>query len=932
MLIPEPIGPLPLASIQPLDGTELACDPLTAGSLDGQIALVRRGICFFQDKADNVFAAGATAMVVYNNVEGISIVMSFDDERGPGGPAVMINRDSGEQLRDLALQDGDVSVILRAEEDLAAFPSQADIVSGFSSRGPNIDGSIKPDLTAVGSGIYSASNSGSEFILNSNGTSFSTPLVAGAAALVLQLHQDWTPQAVKSSLVTTADKSPSWEGESAGVFLTGNGRLDLEQVLRVSAMVDPVSISFGRIEAESTEAISLAREFLLQNLTNEKRTFDLGYSLTHVNSSAHITLTPASVELDPFESIEVEVRLDGIRPLLEGAFEGHLEIVDGTSSYQLSMAFHGLVVVTGYSDILEVSQSEPAPFQDVTSAVASARPGDVIEITDSSAYQESLLVHVNNHGTPLDNLTLRNRPGESPVIEGTPGDSSVILVQDVENITIEGLEIRGAQGGISLENSSGVIHDNKILSSTSGSEDTGIELKDSLAHIRGNELAWDSGSGILASGSEALVQDNLIAPLPTETPGTTTGISADSDSSIAIFGNSIRQIETNENNGYGIQILNSSALIKSNRISAWGGEVGSGVFAVGDPSLISLQDNLLSDNSRRGLHLMSGAEAQLLRDRIDSNRGAGLLIEKGSRLTANSVLVTNNSSGLAASESSLTLFNSVFAHSEGDGLFAAGCALVVGNCTVFGNGGLGLLAVSPASGHHVANSVFSGNLNGSLSGLESTVITHNLIGDGQFQGLNGNIGGEAVLTNPEESSFAPLPNSPAVDAGDNSFVTTNGDLFSHHRIKDGDSDGSAIVDLGAIEFGSVFSPPIILPLLTVETDQWLGFAISNAYQPVSEGSSQEEELPDNSTVRFHLRNNDGSAVDQKDLTVPKGTQNDGPSVRGVSEPAERLAWPRSFRAGRSWLRSNGQLANQYPGWGSLSLYPGSSAGISRSEE
>ena len=37
----------------------------------GRIALSKRGVIPFQDKAENVFAAGAVGLVVYNNVPGL---------------------------------------------------------------------------------------------------------------------------------------------------------------------------------------------------------------------------------------------------------------------------------------------------------------------------------------------------------------------------------------------------------------------------------------------------------------------------------------------------------------------------------------------------------------------------------------------------------------------------------------------------------------------------------------------------------------------------------------------------------------------------------------------------------------------------------------------------------------------------------------------
>ncbi|MBL8001509.1 MAG: S8 family serine peptidase [Flavobacteriales bacterium] len=76
-------------------------------------------------------------------------------------------------------------------------------VAGFSSRGPSIDGRVKPDVSAVGWGTIGLNWDGTD-IARINGTSFSGPLVAGGVACLWQLHPDRTAQEVMDAVRRSA--------------------------------------------------------------------------------------------------------------------------------------------------------------------------------------------------------------------------------------------------------------------------------------------------------------------------------------------------------------------------------------------------------------------------------------------------------------------------------------------------------------------------------------------------------------------------------------------------------------------------------------------------------------------------------------------------------------------------------------------------------
>lgn len=77
---------------------------------------------------------------------------------------------------------------------------------GISGRGPTRDCISKPDIIAPGNAILSCANKSGEFpYVAKSGTSMSTPIVSGAAALLLELHPEYTNLDIKKKLRKTAE-------------------------------------------------------------------------------------------------------------------------------------------------------------------------------------------------------------------------------------------------------------------------------------------------------------------------------------------------------------------------------------------------------------------------------------------------------------------------------------------------------------------------------------------------------------------------------------------------------------------------------------------------------------------------------------------------------------------------------------------------------
>lgn len=82
-------------------------------------------------------------------------------------------------------------------------------LAGFSSRGPTFDGRIKPEVCARGVSTWSATSSSDASYGGASGTSLSTPLVAGAACLLVQARPNFPPSIIRQAFMETASNASS---------------------------------------------------------------------------------------------------------------------------------------------------------------------------------------------------------------------------------------------------------------------------------------------------------------------------------------------------------------------------------------------------------------------------------------------------------------------------------------------------------------------------------------------------------------------------------------------------------------------------------------------------------------------------------------------------------------------------------------------------
>ncbi|KAK4476545.1 hypothetical protein RD792_015701 [Penstemon davidsonii] len=220
----------------------------TEGSLSptlikGKIVICDKGIISRVAKGEEVKLGGGAGMILANNEnEGEEL---FADPHVL--PATSLGAIGATAVKNYSKVSRNATVMIKFKG--AVYENPAPVMAAFSSRGPSAIGPdiIKPDITAPGVNILAAwppnisptqlkSDKRSVQFNIISGTSMSCPHVTGLAALIKSLHDDWSPSAIKSALMTTAynrnnrNSSISDTGSSVATpFALGSGHVDPEK-------------------------------------------------------------------------------------------------------------------------------------------------------------------------------------------------------------------------------------------------------------------------------------------------------------------------------------------------------------------------------------------------------------------------------------------------------------------------------------------------------------------------------------------------------------------------------------------------------------------------------------------------------------------------------------------------------------------------------
>ncbi|PFH46516.1 hypothetical protein AMATHDRAFT_7712 [Amanita thiersii Skay4041] len=267
-----------------------ACNPLPDDTpdLSAYLVVVRTGTCTHERKLENIANKGGNVILIYGDRHSVQ-----DFDMG-SYKASFIDTIDGEFLFQLVQQfaTGSVATVTFSKTSgISDFPfPNGGLISSFSSYGPSNDLFFKPAIAAPGSYILSTlpMNLGGYGVMT--GTSFSTPFIAGSAALLLQAkgksHLKDVAIDVRTLLETTGRPLRSSHSDKAPlqtVSKQGAGLINVYNAVRYQTVVTP-----GELLLNDTAHLKGVHTITIRNTAREPQT----YNVSHVPAGTADTINP----------------------------------------------------------------------------------------------------------------------------------------------------------------------------------------------------------------------------------------------------------------------------------------------------------------------------------------------------------------------------------------------------------------------------------------------------------------------------------------------------------------------------------------------------------------------------------------------------------------------------------------------------------------
>lgn len=387
MVLSSDIG---AAGVAVADANRCFLNSLDPAKAAGKIVVCDRGTNARVEKSAEVKRAGGLGMVMINPTAN-DLVADFHSV-----PTVHLQNTVRTAVRTYAAtagSTGTIGVFYLAPGVIAP------VMAGFSSRGPSLANAniLKPDITGPGVDVIAAWVDNSltqaqhdQLVLNGftpgananliSGTSMSSPHVAGAGALLKQLHPTWTPAMIKSALMTTTNAVKLASGAiDPDRFGYGAGHLNPNPAGDPGLVYDITTADYGRflcglgltppagagtcatlgpIQAYNLNLASLTATGVVGNVTMNRTVKNVtGANSTYVPTASlpgwNVVVAPASLTIAPGATASYSVTLTRTTAVINTWTFGTLVWNDGvhTVTSPLSALAAGFVAPAEVSDV-----------------------------------------------------------------------------------------------------------------------------------------------------------------------------------------------------------------------------------------------------------------------------------------------------------------------------------------------------------------------------------------------------------------------------------------------------------------------------------------------------------------------------------------------------------------------------------------------------
>lgn len=412
-------------------------------------------------------------------------------------PVVVANGNAGPGSGTVGQPAGAYNIISVGNIDDKNTVSRADdILATSSSRGPTIDGRIKPDISAPGTNIMSANNNWetqNDFISHS-GTSMAAPQITGSVLLILNYKGfRWKSETIKALLLNSAEDK-GIEGPDSDY---GFGYVDLSNAYyhKDDVITDSINnITDGSVEkyykgnisagdkitlvwnrhinysgaSEPTYVSGLSNlDLYLYNGTNGMMVASSTSTIDNVEQvKSNTNYSSAIVKVDPYGTFPINITVEDyalatyqgfarVNPPILNVTINHPENVDGGADFTMEVNVTNLGELTAYN--VSVNMTLPIGF----SIVSGENPGSFESINNGSSKNASWVVkapRINESAQyTLNILAISRSYGES--FSGHSNNTIMVIEDAYVNGTVwsNGTVVSGA---IVTSNASGSITTN----------------------------------------------------------------------------------------------------------------------------------------------------------------------------------------------------------------------------------------------------------------------------------------------------------------------------------------------------------------------------------------------------------------------------------------------------------------------------------------